>query len=75
VPDIELPVSRGIYHGFYLEFKRNDKEKLKPDQVKWSLKLTAQGRLVITVSSRDTAISVTKAYLKLKPGQEFSKRG
>ena len=69
VPDLCLPVARGEYHSLYMEFKRTAKLKLSASQINWQIKLEKQGHRVTMVSSRDQAIEVVTAYLKLIKGE------
>ena len=43
VPDIELPVARGGYHGLFVELKRIKGGKVSSEQAAWLEALTAQG--------------------------------
>lgn len=69
VPDIMLAVSRGNYHGLFIEMKKRVGGRVAPDQAVWLKRLMAQG-YACRVSlgwgdAKDTIIN----YLK---GQEIS---
>jgi len=70
IPDLFLPVARGGYHGLFMEWKRSDKEKLKPKQIEWNGKLTKQGYFCVTVSDVIIAEQVIKRYLRLQEGEK-----
>ena len=62
VPDICLPVSRGAYHGLYVEMKF-DKNDLTPNQQSWVLALRQQGYDVVVCWSFEEARAAILAYL------------
>ena len=64
VPDVCLPVPIGKFHGLYLEFKRDHKQKLSPNQIEWAGKLERYGYKVRTVSDALTAEDIVKKYLR-----------
>lgn len=64
VPDLCLPVPRGIYHGLYLELK-TDKGKLSDSQEWWLERLRQQGYYAIVCHGWHSAVQVVESYLKL----------
>lgn len=71
VPDTFLPVARGIYHGLFIEFKRNTKSKKSDNQIEWKNKLRKQGYCVLLAISCEGAIKIIKKYLTLKTGCKY----
>ena len=67
VPDIHLPVARGYWHSLYLELKRGDDDKLKPDQEVWATKLREAGNYVALASGFVNACDIIVGYLTLPP--------
>ena len=63
VPDIVLPVARGIYHGLYIELKALDGIVSKT-QREWLNSLRLQGYFALACFGADEAISVIKKYIK-----------
>lgn len=64
VPDVFLPVPRGIYHGLYIEFK-SDSGTPTSDQKEFLKSLQEAGYFVCVSNKLDKAISITERYLKL----------
>jgi len=64
VPDICLPVPRGIYHGLFMELKAG-KNKTTPEQDKWINALADKGYAVAVCRGFDSAIEVIGDYLKM----------
>ena len=62
VPDIELNVSRGGYHGLFIEMKVG-MNKPTENQIEMMEELSAQGYLCRVCWSGDDAIDVIKEYL------------
>lgn len=65
-PDIFLPVSRGLFHGLFIELKaRNGSLPQKNDDQHWWLtQLSDQGYSCHACRGADAAISLIKTYLK-----------
>lgn len=63
VPDICLPVARGIYHGLYIELKHG-KNKLSDNQKIWLKRLQNQGYLVLCCYGWEAAVRAIEKYLK-----------
>lgn len=67
VPDLCLPVSRGEYHGLYLEMKA-EKGKLSEQQIHWLQALQNQGYKALVAYSFDQAIETLQSYLNENEG-------
>lgn len=65
VPDVSLPVPKGIYHGLYVEMKAG-KNKPTPQQLWWMQQLTRQGYFVTVAYGWKTAADAIEKYLNLK---------
>ena len=63
VPDMCLPVSRGGYHGLYIELKRRHGGRVAPEQRTWIADLSGQGYLAVVCCGCDEAIDVLEKYL------------
>lgn len=63
VPDLELPVPRGGYHGLFIEMKRQHGGRVSDDQRGWIACLKAQGYRAEVCKGADAAIEVIKEYL------------
>ena len=64
VPDICLPVSRGVYHGLYIELKHG-KNKLSDLQREWLGWLNEQGYMAVCIHGWDNAVDFIETYLKM----------
>lgn len=62
VPDLCLPVAKGIYNGLYIELKTN-KGRLSENQKKWLESLQNQGYYAVVAYSFDQAIGLLKSYI------------
>jgi hypothetical protein len=69
VPDISLPVPRGIYHGLYIELKVND-NTTSDNQDEWLERLAEQGYSTHVCWGWEEAAKVIENYLKLKRSGE-----
>ncbi|MCL2183364.1 MAG: VRR-NUC domain-containing protein [Chitinispirillia bacterium] len=67
VPDIDLPVARGGYHGLKIEMKRTRGGVTSPEQKWWIEQLTAQGYSASVCHGAESAIKTIEWYLNLKP--------
>lgn len=65
VPDLCLPVSRGGFHGLYIEMKYG-KNKPTENQNEWMNALQNQGYAVAVCYSWEQASKVITDYFKLK---------
>jgi len=63
VPDICLPVPKGIYHGLYIELKVNG-NKATDNQNRWLAALTAQGYYCTVCYGWEEASEVILNYIK-----------
>ena len=66
VPDLVLPVPKGIYAGLFIEMKY-DKGRLQESQKEYLHQAMAYGHCCYVCYSADDAISVLKEYLHLDP--------
>ena len=64
VPDVCLPVSRGEYHGLYIELKRTKGSTKSDNQEQWIEKLNTQGYCAILCYGWEDASRVILNYLK-----------
>jgi hypothetical protein len=68
VPDLCLPVPRGMYHGMYIEMKA-PKGKTTKNQDEWIKSLEEQGYYVVVCHGWEKAMSELLYYLdQLKEG-------
>ena len=63
VPDLCLPVTRGTFHGIYLEMK-SMKGKTTKEQGDWLVELSKQGYKTAVCPGAEEAIHVIQAYLE-----------
>lgn len=63
VPDIFLPVPKGINSGMFIELKAG-KNKPTPEQKEWSQGLTVMGYHVVLCYSWEEAVERIKEYLE-----------
>ena len=64
VPDLCLPVARGLFHGLYIEMKQLEPRGYpKKDQKWWLKKLSKQGYATYCCRGHKAAISVIQDYL------------
>ena len=64
VPDLVLPVPKGIYSGLFIEMKY-DKGRLQESQKEYLLKATMYGHCCYVCYSAEDAIGIIKEYLNL----------
>lgn len=64
VPDLCLPVARGIYHGLYIEMK-TDTGRTSQEQEWWGEKLLTQGYMWEVCKGYKSAVAVIEWYLSL----------
>lgn len=62
VPDIFLPIARGVYHGLYIELK-SKVGKLSEAQKEWQAELIKQGYSVRTVFGLEDAKTAILNYI------------
>ena len=70
VPDIFLPVGRGVYHGLFIEMK-SEKGTVRKNQKEWHDALRTQGYKVEVCRGCDQAIKEIQEYLKLWNGDKI----
>ncbi len=68
VPDVCLPVPRGIYHGLYIEMKVKPNRPTK-DQLHWLELLSRQGHKTAVCYSWKEASALLEKYLALQSGE------
>jgi len=64
VPDIFLPVSRGGFHGLYIELKRMGRSGISDAQRKWLAALSEQGYKTVVCKGWQEAAGALSRYLK-----------
>jgi len=74
IPDVNIPIPSGKYHGLFIEFKVKT-NKPSEDQRIIMLMLDAQGYKVICVNDLDTAKQEFESYMMGKPTLEFQPYG
>jgi len=62
-PDLGLPVSRGGYHGLFIELKRAKGQAPRPNQVAWLTALGDEGYLAVCCKGRAAAQDVLIKYI------------
>lgn len=62
VPDLMLPVPRGLFHGLFIEMKKPG-GKPSPEQKVWLDQLSAQGYRTVVIFSVQSGIEVVLDYL------------
>lgn len=72
VPDLHLPVAKGIYHGLYIELKKDKSGTVSDYQKSWIARLNAQGYYATVCYGYDEAIETLRAYLELTPEELMS---
>ncbi|MDR2515650.1 MAG: VRR-NUC domain-containing protein [Christensenellaceae bacterium] len=71
IPDIFIPVPRGIYHGAYIELKRTKGGRLSKAQKEIIPRLREQGYFVAVCEGWFDAAGATLAYMMLAAGQKL----
>lgn len=64
VPDLVLPVSRGGYHGLYIELKVG-KNKPTKEQKEWLEALKQEGYYATWCVGSEAAIKIIEEYLQM----------
>ena len=62
MPDLHLPVSRGMYHSLYIELKRQQGGRVTDAQRRRILRLQKAGNFVAVARGAEEAINVIKSY-------------
>jgi hypothetical protein len=68
VPDVSLPIPKGVYHGLYVEMKAG-KNKPTAYQLWWLERLAANGYHTYTAYGWREAADVITRYLELQEDQ------
>lgn len=63
VPDIFLPWASGVYHGLFIELKREKGGRLSREQADWLLALNEAGYKAVCCHGADEAIKTITEYL------------
>ncbi len=71
VPDLELPVAKGIYTGLHIEMKHG-KNKVTKEQHNWLTALKKMGRCAAVCYDAESAIRIISEYMQLKEREHLS---
>jgi hypothetical protein len=71
VPDICLPVPRGVYASLYIELKRKSGGAVTPEQAAWIGKLNKLGHYACVAKGWLDAKQIIEKYLRLKVGERI----
>lgn len=71
VPDLFLPVPKGIYAGLFLEMKRRKGGRVSPDQVSWISSLMSRGYKCVVCRGFEEAQEAIEIYME---GDVWSER-
>lgn len=63
VPDLCLPVARGVYHGLYIEMK-SPTGRVRPEQEWWLNQLREQGYHAVVCYCWQDAVATIERYLE-----------
>nr|DAZ26428.1 MAG TPA: Nuclease [Caudoviricetes sp.] len=66
IPDLSLPVPKGIYNGLYIEMKY-DKGTIEKSQKEMLKALADAGHYCVVCYGAEEAIKILKEYINLKP--------
>lgn len=69
VPDLVLPVARGVYHGLFIELKRCEGGRLTDNQKRWIEDLVKQGYFATVCRGWDSARDTIEMYLNLRENE------
>lgn len=64
VPDIFLPCARGVYHGLFIELKRQKYSRVSEDQAVWIDRLNRLGYRAVICKGWEAAKAEIVAYLE-----------
>lgn len=64
VPDLMLPVARGESHGLFVEMKRQDGGRVRPEQKEWMERLRQQGYQAVVCRGWEGASEALVKYLE-----------
>lgn len=65
VPDLCIPVARGIYHSLYIEMKHGA-NKPTEEQARWIWRLREEGMCAWVCYGADSAMKLIDSYLDLR---------
>ena len=65
-PDLFFPTPRGVYHGLFIEMKRDKKAHVTAEQKEWLSYLSIQGYRAVVCRGADEAIAEIKQYFSKK---------
>lgn len=68
VPDLFLPVPRGIYHGLFIELKRYKGGRVSKEQTEWMAALRTMGFVAEVANGWEQAAEIISIYLKGENG-------
>lgn len=63
VSDLFLPAPRGKYHGLWIEMKRQQGGRLRPDQKDWLDRMNRKGYLALRADGAEEACEILYKYL------------
>ena len=63
VPDLFLPIKRGLFSGLWIELKKNEKQKASKEQLIWIDMLRCQGYAALVCVGWIEAKQVIECYL------------
>ena len=66
VPDLFLPVPRSVYHGLFIELKRRNGSRVRPEQKAWLDALENQRYFCVIARGAEAACQYIQDYLDLK---------
>jgi hypothetical protein len=66
VPDLCLPVARGVYHGLYIEMKTSI-GSVRGQQKPWHEFLKQQGYYMAVAYGADIAKQILTTYINMEP--------
>lgn len=64
VPDLCLPIPRGVYHGLFIELKRQKGGVISPEQKAWIAALRGQGYRAEVCKGATEAWDVIREYVQ-----------
>jgi hypothetical protein len=70
VPDLHLPVARGVYHSLYIEMK-TCAGRLSSSQREWRERLLSEGNAYVVCRTTDEGMLTLREYLSLAKGQSM----
>lgn len=71
VPDIQIYVARGSYHGLAIEMKRTKGGSLTLEQKSWLKRLGSNGYYAVVAKGCDEAVRIFERYWHLEKGESI----